>query len=93
MAMKNTLSNMILVLGGISLVASAAVGLVYRVTEEPIALAKEANTRAALASVLAEFDDTRLDTVRLDGMDIMVYTATKAGDGVGYAVETATHQG
>jgi electron transport complex protein RnfG len=93
MAMKNTLTNMILVLGGISLVASAAVGLVYRVTEEPIALAKEANTRAALGSVLAEFDETRLDSVQLDGMDIMVYTATKAGDVVGYAVETATQKG
>ncbi|MDR0907652.1 MAG: RnfABCDGE type electron transport complex subunit G [Rikenellaceae bacterium] len=91
--MKNTLSNMILVLGGISLVAAAAVGLVYRVTAEPIALAKEANTRAALAGVLAEFDDTSSKTIVLDGMNIVVYTATKGGNVVGYAVETATQKG
>jgi electron transport complex protein RnfG len=93
MAMKNTLSNMILVLGGISLVASAAVGFVYRVTAEPIRLAKEANTRAALSGVLPEFDETQSKSVQIDGMDIVVYTATKGDDVAGYAVETATQNG
>jgi electron transport complex protein RnfG len=93
MAMKNTLTNMILVLGGISLVASAAVGLVYKVTAEPIRLAKEANTRAALGSVLPEFDETQSKTVQIDGMDIVVYTATKGGETAGYAVETTTQKG
>jgi electron transport complex protein RnfG len=93
MAMKNSLTNMVLVLGGISLVASAAVGLVYKVTAEPIRLAKEANTKAALGGVLPEFDATESKTVQLDGMDIVVYTATKDGQTAGYAVETATQKG
>jgi electron transport complex protein RnfG len=93
MAMKNTLTNMIVVLGGISLVASAAVGLVYRVTAEPIRLAKENNIKNALGSVLPKFDDTRSTTMQVDGMDIVVYTATQGNKTVGYAVETATQKG
>ncbi len=59
--MKNTLLNMILVLGGISFVASAGVGYVYRITEEPIALAKQASDRAALNEVLPPFDESRAE--------------------------------
>lgn len=91
--MKNTLLNMILVLGGITLVASAAVGLVYKVTAEPIALASEANKKAALAEVLPAFDESVPAELSIDDMPIVVYTATKDGSTVGYAVETVTRQG
>lgn len=91
--MKNSLINMILVLGGITLVASAAVGMVYRVTEEPIALAKEANTNEALGEVLPAFDNTVAEPAALDGMELIVYTASKGGATVGYAVQTATQLG
>lgn len=91
--MKNSLLNMILVLGGITLVASAAVGLVYKVTAEPIALAKEANTKTALGEVLPAFDESVAAELTLDDMPIVVYTATKGVETVGYAVETATKNG
>ncbi len=54
--MKNTLINMILVLGGISTVAAAGVGYVYKITEAPIAAAVEADKKAALGEVLPAFD-------------------------------------
>ncbi len=91
--MKNTLINMILVLGGITLVASAGVGLVYKVTEEPIRVAKEANTKLALGDVLPEFDESTAAAMQIDGIDMIVHTAEKNGATVGYAVQTATNKG
>ncbi len=85
---------MVLVLGGISLVASAGVGYVYKITEEPIAAAAEANKKAALGEVLPTFDAETATELTLDGILVVVHTA-KAADGatVGYAVETATNNG
>lgn len=92
--MKNTLINMVLVLGGISLIASAGVGYVYKVTEEPIALAAEANTKAALGEVLPAFDGVEGTDLVMDEIPVRVHTATDAsGAVVGYAVETATKNG
>ncbi len=91
--MKNTLLNMILVLGGITLVASAGVGMVYRVTEEPIRIAKEANTKLALGDVLPEFDESSEAAMKIDDIDMVVYTAEKDGKTVGYAIQTATKKG
>ncbi len=91
--MKNTLLNMILVLGGITLIASAGVGMVYKVTEEPIRAAKEANTKLALGDVLPEFDTSTTSAMQLDGINMTVYTAEKEGKTVGYAVQTATKNG
>ncbi len=91
--MKNTLLNMILVLGGISTVAAAGVGYVYKITEAPIAAAVEANKTAALAGVLPAFDATTPAELTLDEIPVTVYTATQGGNVVGYAVETATRQG
>ncbi|MDR2911730.1 MAG: RnfABCDGE type electron transport complex subunit G [Alistipes sp.] len=91
--MKNTLLNMILVLGGISTIASAGVGYVYRITEEPIAAAVEANKTAALGDVLPDFDAIVPLESTLDGIPVTVHTATAGGSVVGYAVETATTMG
>lgn len=91
--MKNTLTNMILVLGGITLVASAAVGLVYRVTKEPIRLAQEANARLALGNILPDFDHSTTDTLMVDGIEAVIYTATRRGELVGHAVQTSTMRG
>lgn len=92
--MKNSLINMVLVLGGISLVASAGVGYVYKITEDPIAAAAEANKKAALGEVLPPFESETATELTLDGITVVVHTA-KAADGatVGYAVETATNNG
>jgi electron transport complex protein RnfG len=91
--MKNTLLNMILVLGSISLVASAGVGYVYKITEEPIAAAAAAAKTAALGEVLPPFDTVEPAQLELDGIPVTVHTATQGGETVGYAVETATQKG
>lgn len=91
--MESTLKNMTAVLFGITLAASAGVGVVNMITEEPIAAAKEAATIAALNEVLPAFDETTTETLTIDEMPIKVYTATKADEVAGYAVETMTKKG
>ena len=85
--MKSTLLNMTAVLFGITLAASAGVGVVNMITEEPIAAAKEAATKAALTEVLPAFDATEAEELTIDEMPITVYTATKEGAVSGYAVQ------
>ena len=77
--MKSTLLNMTAVLFGITLVASAGVGVVNMITAEPIAQAKQAATKAALTEVLPPFDGTTSEELTIDEMPITVYTATKGG--------------
>ncbi len=91
--MKSTLKNMIASLLGITMIASAGVGLVYQITAEPIAQAAIAATNAALAEVLPTFDDTSLKNLSIDDMPIDVYTAKQSGNVVGYAVKTMTKSG
>ena len=91
--MKSTLANMTAVPFGITLIASAAVGVVNMITEEPIALAKEAATKAALTQVLPAFDTTEEKALTIDELPITVYPATKDGNVAGYAVQTMTKQG
>lgn len=91
--MKSTLLNMTAVLFGITLVASAGVGVVNMITVEPIAAAKAAATKAALTEVLPAFDATTSEVLTIDEMPITVYTATEGGNVTGYAVESMTKQG
>ena len=91
--MKSSLKNMVLVLFSITLVASACVGLVYMITAEPIAKAKEAAVKEALAQVLPEFDATEKMEYEADELPIVAYKATKEGEVVGYAIETASKNG
>lgn len=90
--MKSTLLNMVSVLAGICLVASACVGAVYTITAEPIAQAKAQATIDALSNVLPAFDENTRTELTLD-LPVAVYTATKGGEVVGYAVETMTKNG
>ena len=90
--MKSTLLNMTAVLFGITLVASAGVGVVNMITIEPIAAAKAAATTAALSEVLPPFDETATEQMTIDELPITVYTATKDGEVSGYAVESMTKQ-
>ena len=68
--MKSTLKNMTAVLFGITLVASAGVGVVNMITAEPIAAAKEAATVAALNEVLPAFDETTNAELTIDELPI-----------------------
>lgn len=91
--MKSTLVNMTAVLFGITLVASAGVGVVNMITVEPIAQAKEAATKQALTQVLPEFDTTESKVLSIGELPVTVYTAAKDGAVAGYAVESMTKQG
>lgn len=92
--MESSLKNMVAALGVITLVCSAAVGVVYGLTKAPIEAARRAKTTGALALVLPPFEGEPLaDTLPADGMPSIVYTARKDGKIVGYAVESATNKG
>ena len=91
--MKSSLKNMVLVLFCITLISSACVGLVNMITIDPIAKAKEAAVKAALAAVLPEFDTTEKSEHTADELSIIAHKATKSGKVVGYAIETATKSG
>ncbi len=91
--MKSTLTNMVLVLVAITAIAAASVGGIYLLTKEPIAIATENAKKEALAQVLPTFDETAMEEISLDGLDLEVYTATSAGSVVGYAINTATMSG
>ncbi len=84
---------MILSLFGITLVASAGVALVYETTKEPIAVAQQAAIELSLTNVLPTFDETQQQSLTVDDLQLEVYTASKGGKVVGYAVQTATKQG
>lgn len=91
--MKSTLLNMTAVLLGITLVASAGVGVVNMITLEPIAQAEQAAKTAALNEVLPAFDETVSDELAVDGLTVTVHTASLDGSTVGYAVETLSELG
>lgn len=91
--MKSTLLNMTAVLFGITLVASAGVGVVNMITAEPIAQAEQAAKIEALNGVLPAFDATTTEQLTIDDMPIAVYVATRNDEVVGYAVETMSKQG
>ena len=91
--MKSTLFNMVAVLFTVTLIASAGVGVVNMITADAIAEANAAATTAAVANVLPEFDKTDISEQTIDDMTIVVYTATKGSETVGYAVESMTKNG
>jgi electron transport complex protein RnfG len=94
--MKSTLKNMVLVLFLITLFASGAVAVVYRLTEEPIASARAAKIARAIGAVVPAFDNdiaATADTVAVDGGTTILYTAENGGQPVGYAVQTFTNNG
>ncbi len=87
---------MVLVLFLITLFASGAVAVVYRLTEAPIAAARAAKDAAAISLVLPAFDNDILTTgkkIAIDGDTTVMYTATQDGTPVGYAVQTFTKKG
>lgn len=87
---------MVVTLFLITLISSTVVGLVYKVTVAPIEEAKSLKVQSAVAMVLPEFDnDPMADKMvqDIDGSVVTVYTATKGGENVGYAIETFSNNG
>ena len=91
--MKSTLFNMVMVLFVITLLASAGVGAVHMITEEPIAEARVKATREALKQVLPEFDETEVLRDTIENLPVTVHTALQGDRVVGYAVESMTKNG
>ncbi len=78
--MQSSLKNMVIVLGTITLVASAAVGGIYLLTKEPIEAAQQKKVNDAIAQVLPEFDNRPADNVvevEVDGKIVKIYPASK----------------
>ena len=103
--MKNIIKNT-LILTAITLVAGILLGLVYEITKEPIALAKEAAKKEAYQQVMADadaFEGLELvedaikqveETVESSGCIINELVEAKAnGETVGYVVTTTTSEG
>ena len=88
MAAKSTFGNMVLVLSGICLVCSALLGTVYAVTKAPIAASEVQKVNAAIAAVVPSFDNVPSEAAQtVEGGQI--YTATNAGEPVGYAIKVS----
>lgn len=57
---KNSLAGMIIVLGSVCVVSGVLLGVVYSITQEPIAKAASAKETKAIAAVLPPFDNDPL---------------------------------
>ncbi len=87
--------NMVVTLFLVSAIAALALGGVYTVTKEPIALAKKKKLEAAIKTVLPDFDTLQAEKVALgDGEDSLIfYTASKNKEIIGTAIKTYTMNG
>ncbi len=87
--------NMVLTLFLVAAIAAMALGGVYVVTKEPIALAKKKKLEAAIKSVMPEFDSITTKRVAdADGGDSLTfYIASKNNEVLGAAVKTYTMNG
>ena len=100
MAIKSSLTNMVLVLTLVCLGAAAAVAVIYSVTKDPIAAAATAKTNKAIEEVVPAFDNNPSEEVLNIAADLQkpdetnkVYVAKKGGEIVGYAIESTTKKG
>ena len=95
--LESNFKNMVLVLFVVTLVASAAVGVVNAFTADKIAQAQQDKQVEAIRQVVAPFDNdplTEADTVGTpDGGELVFFPATKNGEPVGTAVKTYSNNG
>ena len=87
---ESTFLNMVLTLFMVAAVAALALGGVYTVTKEPIAIAKQKKLEAAIKAVLPDFDTITTEKVaEAKGTDSLTfYYAEKAGEQIGVAIKT-----
>jgi Na+-translocating ferredoxin:NAD+ oxidoreductase subunit G len=94
---ESSFKNMLLSLSLISLGASAALGYVYELTKEPIALSILNKKIEAIKLVVPEFSNNPNNDMILlatgEGDSLEVYPAKKDSVIVGYAVKTYTNKG
>ena len=92
---ESSFKNMLITLFVITMLAALALGGVYNVTKEPIALAKKAKAEAAIKAVIPEFDTLKVFKVALeDGTDSLIFNqGYKNGELVGTAIESFSNNG
>lgn len=92
---ESSFVNMVVTLFVITVVAALALGGVYNVTKEPIAIAKRLKIERAIGEVLPEFDSIIETKILPEGGrdSLTFYEATKQGEMVGTAVRTYTDEG
>lgn len=94
--MKSTLKNMVIVLLTITLISSAAVGVIYQLTLDPIAKANETKLNDAIMKVMPPYETLdEKQTVELGaGEDpLVIYTGRNGSEVAGYAVESYSKKG
>lgn len=78
----------------VTAIAALALGGVYTVTKEPIALAKQKKLEAAIKAVLPDFDSVTIKKIADNSGDSLTfYFASKGDKQVGTAVETYSNKG
>jgi electron transport complex protein RnfG len=92
---ESSFVNMVVTLFLVAGVAALALGAVYNVTKEPIAIAKQKKLEAAIKTVLPEFDNVKTVKVGLgDGADSLTYyIASKNDEVIGTAIKSYTMEG
>lgn len=92
---ESSFINMVVTLFVVTAVAALALGGVYNVTKEPIAIAKRLKIERAIGEVLPEFDSIIETKILPEGGrdSLTFYEATKQGEVVGTAVRTYTDEG
>jgi electron transport complex protein RnfG len=92
---ESTFLNMVLTLFVVTGVAALALGGVYNLTKEPIAIAKRLKIERAIGEVLPEFDNIEEFKLLPEGGkdSLTFYKATKNSEPVGIAVRTYTDIG
>ncbi len=92
---ESSFMNMVITLFVVTGVAALALGGVYNLTKEPIAIAKRLKTKRAISQVLPAFDTiVSFKVMPQTGKDSLTfYEAFKDNEPVGTAVRTYTDQG
>ena len=90
--LESTLTNMLLVLTGVTVVSVALLAWVNELTKEPIAQANAKALSDAVNLVVPGFDNNPIAEKKMqevDGVQYAVYPATKGGEYIGAAVEAS----
>jgi len=94
--LESNFKNMVLALSSITLFAALALGSVYTLTKDPIAVSKMAKQQNAIKDVLPPYDHFNQNAIEVnDGVEILkVYKAyDKSNVFVGAAVESSSNNG
>jgi electron transport complex protein RnfG len=94
---ESTLVNMVLALLIITAVAGGSLGMVYKVTKEPIAAAKLAKQKKAIEQVVPGFDNNptedAYEITSKEGYALKVFPCKKGDELLGVAVSSKTDKG